>query len=97
MWPSVRRARYYNVQIFRGERKLLSVWPARPRYQVERSWRFRRKPRRLVPGNYRWMVWPGYGQRAQGRYGKPIVKSTFSIEKPAATATLVSRLTGIPR
>ena len=88
VWPSVRRARYYNVQIFRGERKLLSVWPTRPRYQVKRSWRFRGKPRRLVPGSYRWMVWPGYGRRAKGRYGKPIVRSTFSIKKPAAAATL---------
>ena len=79
-WPSVRRARYYNVQLFRGERKLLSVWPTRTRYQLKPSWRFRGQPRRLVPGRYRWIVWPGYGRRAKGRYGKPIVRSTFSIE-----------------
>ena len=91
-WPSVERARYYNVQLLRGERKLLSVWPARPRYQLMRSWRFHGQPRRLVPGSYRWIVWPGYGKRAKGRYGKPIVRSTFSIERPAATA-----MTGIPR
>ena len=95
-WPSVQRARYYNVQLLRGERKLLSVWPARPRYQLKRSWRFRGKPRRLVPGSYRWIVWPGYGRRAKGRYGKPIVRSTFSIEKQAA-ATLAGRPRGISR
>jgi hypothetical protein len=96
-WPSVRRARYYNVQLFRGKRKLLSVWPARPRYQLERKWRFRGKPRRLVPGTYRWMVWPGYGKRAKGRYGKPIVRSTFVIEKPVAAKTRTARSAGSPR
>ena len=92
-WPSVRRARYYNVQLFRGERKVLSVWPTRTRYQLKRSWRFRGKSRRLVPGSYRWIVWPGYGKRAKGRYGKPIVRSTFSVEKAAATAALANRPT----
>ena len=91
------RARYYNVQLFRGERKLLSVWPTRPRYQLKRSWRFRGKSRRLVPGSYRWMVWPGYGRRAKGRYGKPIVRSTFSIEKAAAAEATAGGLTEIPR
>ena len=84
-WPPVRRARYYNVQLFRGKRKLLSVWPAKPRYQLERSWMFQGKRRRLVPGTYRWVVWPGYGRRAKGRYGKPVVRSTFVIAKPRAT------------
>ena len=96
-WPSVRRARYYNVQLFRGGRKLLSVWPVRPSYQLKRSWMFQGKRRRLVPGTYRWMVWPGYGRRAKGRYGKPIVRSTFSIEKTVAAATLASRLTAVQR
>jgi hypothetical protein len=78
-WPAVRRARYYNVQLFRGEKKIMSVWPARPRFQVKRSWRFRGKTRRLVAGTYRWLVWPGYGPRAKSRYGKRIVRSTFTI------------------
>jgi molybdopterin synthase catalytic subunit len=80
-WPTARRADYYNVQLFRGKRKLLSVWPVRPRYQLEHSWKFRGKPRRLVAGTYRWMVWPGYGRRTKARYGKPIVRSTFVIQK----------------
>jgi hypothetical protein len=78
-WPAVKRARYYNVQLFRGKHKLMSVWPVRPHYQLKRRWRFHRKPQRLVPGTYRWMVWPGYGPRAKARYGKRLVRRTFSI------------------
>jgi hypothetical protein len=30
-WKRVRRADYYNVQLFRGTQKILSTWPTRPR------------------------------------------------------------------
>jgi hypothetical protein len=83
-WPVVERARYYNVQLFRGKVKLLSAWPARPRYQLKMRWNFRHERRRLGPGRYRWMVWPGFGKRARAHYGKPIVRSTFVVRKAPA-------------
>jgi hypothetical protein len=84
-WRKVRRARYYNVQLFRKGHKLLSVWPIRARYQLKKHWTFRGERRRLTPGVYRWVVWPGYGRRAKAHYGKPVVRSTFVIKRRAAS------------
>jgi hypothetical protein len=75
----VRRARYYNVQLFRGGRKILSAWPTRAIYQLKRHWTFRGRRYRLSPGIYRWYVWPGYGARAEHRFGRLLVKRRFKI------------------
>ena len=78
-WRRVPRARYYNVQLYRGTRKVLSVWPGRPRYQLERRWSFAEKRRRLSPGRYRWYVWPGYGRRSKSVYGDLIGRRSFTV------------------
>jgi hypothetical protein len=78
-WTPVRPARYYNVQLFRGGRKVLSVWPARPLYQLKKSWSFRGKRQRLVPAQYHWIVWPGFGPRSKTNYGKQIGRSEFQV------------------
>src|SRR6185436_8946629 len=62
-WTPVRGARYYNVQLLRGDRKVLSAWPRRAELQLDARWRFRGRARRLAPGRYRWFVWPGQGPR----------------------------------
>ena len=86
-WPRVERARYYNVQLFRGGRKILSVWPTHARYQLKMRWTFRGTRRRLDPGLYRWMVWPGQGRRSKADYGKRIVRSTFKVQRAGAART----------
>ena len=78
-WTPVRGARYYNVQLFRHGKKLLSAWPRRPRLQLERRWRFAGAKRRLAAGDYRWFVWPGEGARADRRYGERIGARRFTI------------------
>jgi hypothetical protein len=78
-WTPVRGARYYNLQLSRGGRKILSVWPSRARYQLKRRWSYAGKRRRLVPGQYQWRVWPGFGPRAKGDYGKQIGPRTFTL------------------
>jgi hypothetical protein len=78
-WTPVRGARYYNVQLSRGRRKILSVWPSRARYQLKKRWTYGGKERRLVPGKYRWRVWPGFGPRTKGDYGKLIGPRTFTL------------------
>lgn len=77
-WRKVRGARYYNVQIFRGGKKVLSRWPARPRLRLHRRWRFNGK-RRLARGTYAWYVWAGYGPRAERHYGKLLVRGRFRV------------------
>jgi hypothetical protein len=84
-WTPVRGAEYYNVQLFRTGRKILTVWPARSQYQLKRRWTYRGKVRRLVPGKYRWLVWPGFGRRSKADYGRRIGPGTFVVRRPRTT------------
>ena len=76
-WTPVRNATYYNVQLYIGGRKVLTAWPSGPSFQVPRSWRFQGRTHRLVPGRYRWYVWPGLGPRSASRYGQLVGTRTF--------------------
>jgi hypothetical protein len=80
-WPPVTRARYYNVQLFRGKRKILSAWPTRHSLRLHRSWTFRGRVVRLKRGHYRWFVWPGFGARAARHYGPLLAHSSFSMRR----------------
>ena len=80
-WAPV-RASYFNVQVWRGNRKLLSAWPDAARYRLSRSWTYEGSVQRLVPGVYTWYVWPGIGSRAAARYGPMLGKSTFIVLAP---------------
>ncbi len=51
-WTPVRGATYYNVQLFHGGGKVLSMWPAHARLQLPRAWRFKGHHYRLRPGRY---------------------------------------------
>jgi hypothetical protein len=82
-WMAVRDADYYNVQLRRDGRKVLSRWPSRPRLQLSGTWRFGGQIRHLSAGTYRWDVWPGFGPRRDARYGGRIGSRTFVI--PAAS------------
>jgi hypothetical protein len=77
-WTRVRGAEYYNVQLFRGRRKILSAWPTKPHLQLDAKWRYAGHKRRLKSGKrYRWFVWPGEGSRSANDYGRLIGARTF--------------------
>jgi len=78
-WRGVPTATYYNAQLFRAGKKILSVWPRTPRMTVQRQWKFKGRPYRLKPGRYTWFVWPGFGPLSAGRYGQLLGHSTFSV------------------
>jgi hypothetical protein len=78
-WTPVRRANYYNLQLFRNGRKVLSAWPARPSYRLRGRWTHAGRHFRLAPGRYRWLVWPGHGARAKSDYGQRIGRRTFTV------------------
>jgi hypothetical protein len=80
-WTPVRGARYYNVQLLRNGRKILSAWPRRAQYQLKNRWRYRGKRYRLKDGRYQWYVWPGDGPRAANRYGKRIGARSFVVDR----------------
>jgi hypothetical protein len=69
VWKPVRRARYYNTQLFRRGHKVLTRWPRGSHLQLGE----------LVPSRYCWYVWPGFGKRSERRYGKLLGKSCFTV------------------
>jgi hypothetical protein len=75
-WTPVRGARYYNVQLFRDGRKVLSAWPSRAKLELRRAWRYGGK-QRLERGRYHWVVWPGDGPRERNAYGPRIGRRSF--------------------
>ncbi len=48
---------------------MLSAWPHGAAFQLGRTWRYGGKLQQLVPGLYRWYVWPARGSREQPRFG----------------------------
>ena len=71
-WTPVRQAGYYNLQMFRDGRKILSAWPEKTRFRLKRKWVYAGRHHRLSKGTYEWYVWPGYGARSDRRFGRLI-------------------------
>ncbi len=82
-WTPKRNADYYNVQLYRGKTKVLSIWPKDASVQLNRTWRFARHRHRFKPGIYRWYVWPGFGPRTNNNYGRLIGTGKFVIVRAA--------------
>lgn len=78
-WRSVRRATYYNLQVWRNGRKILSVWPLRSQYRLRSAWTFRGTRFALSPGRLTVYLWPGYGPKAAVRYGPLYGRTSFTI------------------
>jgi hypothetical protein len=73
-WVDVRRARFYNVQVWRDGSKILSRWPERSRLRMPSRWMQDGVRYSLsVSGRYDVYVWP----RFRGRYGKRIDHTYF--------------------
>ena len=89
-WRPPPRATYYNVQLWLvragGQQqaarpvKVLSAWPSTPRLKLIARWVFGGKRYWLVPGSYRWFVFPGFGKRSQARYGALVGQSALTVK-----------------
>ena len=80
-WNAVPGATYYNVQLFRNGKKVLTAWPSSTSFRLARTWKFDGRTQHLTPGRYRWYVWPGFGPRSKSRYGKPVGTRTFVVTR----------------
>jgi hypothetical protein len=94
-WRAFPSATYYNVQLYYGVRsafrrvasvdvsgrKVLSVWPVKPKYRLKKTWTYKKKKRALSRGHYRWYVYPGLGKRSANKYGPLIGSSDFFFVK----------------
>jgi len=78
VWMPFTGARYYNLQLVRGE-KILSIWTRRTRFRLPRSWTFEGTRYDLSPGVYRWYVWPGFGRVSASNYGRLLGGSSFTV------------------
>jgi hypothetical protein len=82
-WPADERAGYYHVQLHRGGEKVYDAWLTGTTLRLPERWRHGGRERRLEPGPYRYYVWPGYGRRAEARYGAPVGEGVVVVP-PAA-------------
>lgn len=80
-WREASGATYYNVQLFRNGKKVLSAWPSGHSLRLRRSWTYAGHRYSLRPGRYRWYVWPGHGPRSANRYGKLIGTRSFVVTR----------------
>jgi hypothetical protein len=67
-WAPARGATYYNVQLFRGSKRVFAAWPTRARLGLPATWKWAGHRYRLRAGHYRWYVWAGLGRRSFARY-----------------------------
>lgn len=79
VWARNAEASYYNVQLFRGQQKILSSWPVVATMKLKRTWKYEGKRFTLTKGVYRWFVWPGFGARAAIDYGELLGSNSFSM------------------
>lgn len=78
-WAAVRRASFYNMQLYRNGEKVLSAWPAKARRTLGRRWQYRGHRYKLRRGLYVWYVWPSFGPRTHSRYGQLLGEGTFRV------------------
>jgi hypothetical protein len=80
-WGKVKTASYYNLQLFKGKKKVMSIWPHTTKAQLPGQWKYHGRKQTLSAGLYRWYVWPGIGAMKRHRYGKLVGSSTFRFAK----------------
>jgi hypothetical protein len=75
-WKRVKGAAFYNIQIWRSGKKVLSKWPSGTGFRMPAKWSFKNRTRTLQAGYYRWYVWSWVGSRRHGHY-KYVGTSSF--------------------
>jgi hypothetical protein len=68
-WTSVRNAGYFNLQLWREGRKILSIWPMRSAHRLPANWRYNGRWYSLRTDRYSVYVWAGFGPKSAADYG----------------------------
>ncbi len=79
-WARFPGAGYYNVQLFRGSKRIYSAWPTGHQIVLPTSWKWSKHRFRLTPARYRWYVWAGLGARTLARY-RTIGSASFVVPR----------------
>jgi hypothetical protein len=80
-WAPVAKARFYNLQLWRGKEKLLTTWPAETQLRLRETWRFGGRKQQLRDGKYQLFVWPAFGTLAKPQYGKLLGRIDFVVKR----------------
>jgi hypothetical protein len=79
-WSPVAKASFYNLQLWRGNLKLLTTWVRHPSLALKERWTFKGQRHALANGPYRLYVWPAFGTRRDPRYGKLLGQVSFVVK-----------------
>ena len=90
-WAPVKKARFYNVQLWRKHVKVLTTWPSGVRLRLNDTWRFAGKRQRLTEGPYQLYIWPAFGTLANPKYGKLVGRVNFVVRRGRAATRAASR------
>jgi hypothetical protein len=72
-WKATDGTAYYNVQVFRNGKRIVTDWPAQASFQLPMVL--------LEPGTYTWFVWPALkGKGSAATFGDLIGRATFVYE-----------------
>jgi hypothetical protein len=80
-WVPVAKARFYNVQLWQGRKKLLTTWPSETQLRLGETWKFDGRTLRFRNGKYQVYVWPAFGTLARPQYGKLVGRVDFVVKK----------------
>ncbi len=80
-WVPVAKARFYNVQLWRGTVKLLTTWVKQPKLALPQRWKLKGVRHSLTDGAYRLYVWPAFGTARTPRYGKLLGQVGFVVKR----------------
>ena len=80
-WTPVKRARFYNLQLYQGRTKVFTTWLTGTKYRLPASWEYAGQRHQLVPGSYRVLLWPAFGSRTAPRYGKLLGSTSFVLRR----------------
>lgn len=80
-WVPVSKARFYNLQLWRGNLKLLTTWVKKPMLALPLHWSVKGARHSLVDGAYRLYVWPAFGTTRAPRYGKLLGQIDFVVKR----------------
>ena len=80
-WAPVAKARFYNLQLWRGNLKLLTTWVKKPKLALPLHWSMKGARHSLVDGSYRLYVWPAFGTTRAPRYGKLVGQVDFVVKR----------------
>jgi LysM repeat protein len=68
-WAFVRDAAFFNLQLWRDGRKILSAWPVRSAHRLPATWRYNGGRYSLRSDRYRVYVWAAFGSKPHTHYG----------------------------